>query len=564
MAHGARFPRSGLPLYSWDDKPRDGAVFPDNGWVSYRLGLEWINKIEGMIRSELKHLSVSELDSTVRVFIDFYKSVVHLCATEFEPVPQEYDFDFELWLRDTTSYTEKDKEHLRDQLEKDPNYDPFSDRSINRYVEWCLCFIKAEYYPTWKYPRPIKSRTDRWKCHVGPWFNAINKVLFAHPFFIKKIPLNERSVYMKNLLMGFSLFNCTDFSKFEAHFIACVMEITEFVFYDYVLQRVASRAKFMGAIRKVICGRQFFKYHWFSSSFKATRASGEMCTSCGNGFSNFAVFNYLCRFFEADDWAAVFEGDDSVNSIKPSHIVLRTQDYEDLGWDCKLMQTEDFSTASFCGIVADNIEMIQVTDVRESLVTFAWAGKKYLNSNHLTLMSLLRAKGYSMVYQYPGCPILDALGHYALRITDDAVIHSRMLKLFKRNQLFPDRYKAELYQDLFDRISRCLYSRPKRTPSGPRTRDLVYKLYGVSLDVQFYIELTLDSKDDLDPLILHVDWPNEWTVCYDRYVFSYNDMFATLSHPMAGSISTVNACMSAVEASRVGVTRHRDDVECVP
>jgi hypothetical protein len=465
---------------------------------------------------------VEQRADTLEFLWDFKKNTVALCLREFEPLPADYDYSVDAWLP-KTSYRVVDKEKILREVEKVPLVDVSDQSAEMQKIFDCECFIKSETYPEWKAARPIKSRTDRWKAHVGPGFHAIGEILFGHKFFIKKIPLPERTKYMKELFERFKLLNCTDFSKFESHFIRCVMECCEFVFYDYVLQFAPIRSWFMADIRKVLAGRQRFVYPWFTTSFEATRASGEMCTSSGNGFSNYAIFDYLCELFQVDDKAAVFEGDDSVNSVLPVTVSFNTQDYTDMGWNCKLMQTESFNEASFCGIVGDQDDMVQVCDIREAVANFGWTGRRYVNADEKTRRALLRAKGYSLVYQYPGCPVLQELGLYALRVTNSPVIHKRLIRMLNKQTAWSDRYTHEKFGFLNELIIRGLELPIRDVPIN--TRVLVARLYNISVEEQIATEALLRAKKDFGGIVYPFSFPEVWRECWDKYVCRYNDVF---------------------------------------
>jgi hypothetical protein len=536
LKQGACFPRGLPPLYNGRTCRAKGSLLNSgNKWVEEKLIQSEIDRLMAIVADDLSHLTPEQIKMTQEVYLDFYKSVVDLCVTEFTPIDPEYDFGVEEWLSETTSYTEADKARILKEIDDYPDFKTTHDTKRAKRAMRCECHIKDEPYPSWKPARPIKSRSDRWKAHVGPAFNAINKVLFKHRFFIKKVPLPDRSNYMKKMFEEFkSILNCTDYSKFESHFIRMVMEMTEFVFYDFVLQHTKIRSKFMADIRKVHSLKQTFKYQKFMTSFKATRASGEMCTSSGNGFSNFAFFNYLSKFLGAEEVAAVFEGDDGVTAIKPADIVMKTQDYEDLGLLCKLNQTVEFCEASFCGIVCDPDDMVQVTDVNKALVNFGWTNKKYANADHPTRMSLLRAKGYSMIYQYPGCPILQSLALYALRVTNKLTIHTRMLAMYAKRRLFQDRYTHDKYHELFDSLQgKILTSLPTRLVPD-KTRDLVNRLYGIAPESQIEFEHYLDSLTEVQQLTCSFDFPRQWHDAWDMYVRDYSDIWIPLSHPTRG------------------------------
>jgi len=217
----------------------------------------------------------------------------------------------ESWLEKNTSYTQKEKEDLKRTHEESPR--------IHKKHTYCKCFCKAETYIEVKHARPIKSRTDRWKTEVGPAFQAVNEMLFKHRAFVKKIPLDERPAYLKKILKETGIdIDCTDFSSFEAHFIRCIMLTCEFVMFSWILHRHPIHDDFMMKIEKVHASAQRFIFKYFTTSVWATRASGEMCTSSGNGCSNYLVFKYIARTKGARTAEGGHEGDDGITQTTPA------------------------------------------------------------------------------------------------------------------------------------------------------------------------------------------------------------------------------------------------------
>lgn len=488
-------------------------------WVESKVK-EW-PKILKIIRSELPSSGVTE-----EVLLDLYKHTIHLCQAEFQPVPPEFNISIDEWL-ETTSYTMKEKESLRNEIEKEP---VITNESLK-----CKCFCKAESYEEYKHLRPIKSRSDRWKVEVGPLFSAVNHVLFHHPCFVKLIPIADRPRYLKELVsfLGCSV-DCTDFSTFEAHFIASFMYILEFVFYSYVFSKNNNHDTFVNKIRPVLSGNQTFKYKYFTTSHRATRASGEMCTSSGNGFANYCLYLYIARIKGAHYAKGGHEGDDGATCTKPNESRPTAKDYDDLGWICKSFSVPTFSEASFCGIVSDQEDLINVTNIKKAICEFGWTSEKYAHASNTTLMALLRAKGFSMVYQYPGCPILDALGHYALRITDTSVVRDRLDRLLQSK--FLDLYKREI---LLQAIEKITNERPERKDTPQNTRMLVERIYQISVDKQRQIEMYLDQLDRVQPLCVDLDFPVSWAETWQCYVRPTYDRFWMVNNPNQNARSSL-------------------------
>lgn len=451
-----------------------------------------------------KYLPPHRVLGTLQVLWDIRKHSVEMCY-QFEPLPPDYDTTIETWLTKTT-YTNKQKDMLKAKYNED--------QSFKRKDFSCKSFIKAETYPEFKYPRPIKSRTDKFKVQVGPIFQGINEQLFKNTkWFIKKIPVKDRPRFLKEHLGEAERFDCSDFTSFEAHFLDALMYAIEFPFYRYFTQFLPEKQNFMQFVEKLLeVNKCIFKDFVI---FSASRASGEMNTSSGNGIANLIVTSYIARAKGAVSMRASFEGDDGIFVVHPIICSPESADYIRLGWNCKHASFDKFSDASFCGILADPEELITVCDVTQYLADFGWTRQQYVGAKNTTLMALLRAKGYSALYQYPQCPIIEALGRYALRVTDSPIVHKKMRKMVRDNKIADSNYKSQLYHKILEEMDNSL---PRRQEPGPNTRLLVAEKFGIDAKHQIEIENYLDSLTVAQPLSININVPEVWRLNHELYV----------------------------------------------
>jgi hypothetical protein len=467
-----------------------------------------------------KHVLSTRLDVTTAVLFDIMKAATIFAINLIEPLPSDYDCSLETWLS-KTSYTSKEKEKFRAEIKLSKN--------ITRKDKVTKCFVKAETYPEYKFPRPIKSRTDRFKALLGPIFQGINEKLFSNTeWFIKKIPVNERPEFIKQKVGNSNKISCTDYTSFEAHFIDCMMYSIERPLYYWIIHKLPCANKFKHELTTLmetnIC---LFKDILV---FCMSRASGEMNTSSGNGWSNLVLFLYLTTNLGAIHQSGSFEGDDSITSTTPSECTPIHQDYEDLGWNCKVEFPEGFSTASFCGIVADPDELINICDIKAYVGDFGWTRQQYVNASSDTIHALLRAKGYSAVYQYPNCPIIDSLGRYALRVTENPAIIKTLNKMIKNHKITDSRYKHNKFQELMKLHDGKLP--PKRNePDILKTRNLVAKIYNIDIQKQLEIEKYLDGLNKIEILDINIEPPSLWEYNSDNFVHTEHS-FHELQQPI--------------------------------
>lgn len=442
--------------------------------------------------------------SLFQELLDFAKRYVKKI---FHPLPASSDVSVEAWLVKCPNYSQVRKAELLDKYYKITNRMAFK----NRFVK---SFCKDERYPEYKHARAINSRVDEFKTLVGPYFRLIEEVFYKHPDFIKKIPVADRpsALFAKLCKLGVPV-QCMDFKAMESHFTEITFEL-EFQFYEFMTQFLSGASRFMNEVREVIGGLNTCFFKNFVSQMMCARMSGEMNTSLGNAYVNWIISKFVAfKHGVLDSHEGYFEGDDSA-VISP--YIPSPKDYEDLGFKIEMSTEPSVDTASFCGMIFDPVEKTNITDPLQELITFGWTNRRYVGAKLTTKLALLRCKSLSMVYQYQGCPILAALGRYGLRCSRRICVDKvkQSMSLWEREQ-FEQAQEATRGQKLKLVLSR---------PIGMRTRLLMEKHYGITVDDQIKVERILDSMNDICPM----DFPflmkymhKDWTHYYDNYVIEF-------------------------------------------
>jgi hypothetical protein len=399
------------------------------------------------------------------------------------------DFIFEVWLKDAP-YTDSRKAELR-RVHKE-----HEDRPVDTKVK---AFTKDEDYEEFKHFRGIYSRCDDFKTRVGPFFKAFGDKLFASPYFIKKIPVPDRPLFLADLLAQSEKLFCTDFSQFEATFVQQLLGVEMWV-YRYSLCKHPRQKELMDLIAKM-AGVNIIDFKDFTVQLIGKRMSGEMNTSCGNGLMNLLMTMYILHKAgnHPEHIKAMFEGDDGIVGCK---FIPDATEYARLGAKIKLTIPSGLHTASFCGNVFDPDVKHNVTNPLEASVRFGWTKSTYLRSSQKVHLLLLKSKSLSMLYEYPGCPILRSLANYGLRMTKDLEL----------TEQFQDANAASSYEreQLLDMRKYGIREEIIRTEVHIKTRQLVEELYGISIEMQLQTEKYLDSLNDLRPLELNLPFPRVW------------------------------------------------------
>lgn len=491
-----------------------------------------------MIAGVCKRFGMKPPDPDPALLAEFKVFVEDWLSKNFVPLSPDTDVSVETWL-EQTNYPKWRKDEL---LEAWKKVDNIWDESKGYFK--CKSFMKDETYPTYKHARGINSRSDEFKCFVGPLFKAIEKVVYEDKHFIKHVPVRDRPQFIYDLLYKTgAVYMATDYTAYESHFTLQIMQSCEFVLYDYMTQHLPQHEEFMRACQQVLGGRNVCEYKSFTVSLDATRMSGEMCTSLGNGFANLMIMLFVCMKNGNKDVDGVVEGDDGGFSMRGDPPT--EADFAKLGFTIKIEVHQELSEMSFCGLIFDVEDKVNVTDPREVLATFGWSVRQYSRSSSAKKKALLRCKALSIAHQYPGCPILQALAFYALRATRSVMeCEEEVLRFIERRRDLNMWEREQLISAARDMRS----LKPIKVPMN--TRFLVENKFNVTIEEQLKIEAYLDSKWELTPLSLPLirdlmlpEWGDYW----DKYVRPYPKNLADLERPVEYMVPRIrngtNVCL---------------------
>jgi len=445
-----------------------------------------------------------------RITLRRYKKFVkRFDRKHFKPLSPDTDLSFEKWIA-TRPYPEWRKEELKA---------VFQDIKLmtieERYIV-VKCFIKDETYPAFKFARGIYARSDYFKCIFGPLVAAVEEEVYKHPAFIKKIPIKDRPQYIRDRLGNLDkLLFATDITSMEAAFDPGLMDACDITLMDYMCSRLDSA--WWEKVYSVPKGENLCSFKHFLFKIVARRMSGEMSTSVFNGHANLTSIHFLCQENGLGEPVEVVEGDDGLFTTS-SGKAPTPKDYAEIGLRVKLEQHESYATASFCGIIFDESDMINVTNPLEVLVEFGWANSRYVGSNKGKLLSLLRCKSLSYLHQYYGCPVIQEMALYGLRMSrsfqvKEFIEKSRVFSMWEREQL-----RQAVNDDSIDLIN------GRDVPMN--TRLLVERQYGITVEMQLQLEEYFRGLSKLTPLVLDcLDFPTDWIRYGCHYVAPRNVPF---------------------------------------
>lgn len=437
-----------------------------------------------------------------------------------KPLSPDVDRSFLSWLP-RTSYDTKRKDELTKIYE---DIVEFRERNSSGKLKNFMVklFVKDETYVTWKHARGIYAREDVAKVYFGPYVKLMEDIIYDQPEFIKHVPVRQRADYiMRNLYMEGGFYVATDYSSFEATFVQKLMLNCEMVLYEHLLGSLAEGSEILSIMTEVWTGVNIIKNRFLHCTVIASRMSGEMTTSLGNGFSNLMLMVHACRILGCE-CRGVVEGDDGLFVFMPGSKIPDAHMFADYGCIIKLDVYTRISDASFCGQLFDPIDQEIITDPMEVLAKLAWLNSKYASARSSKIRALLRCKALSYYYQYPACPIVTEMALYCLRVSAGCDVRSVLSSV--------DSYKKSLVLEALDQK----VWREERKEIGQQTRLLVEEKYNISISVQIEIENLLASKNDLTPLDIKsfvLSCPEEWVVYSEKYTLP-----ATISEIRRSSI----------------------------
>jgi len=392
------------------------------------------------------------------------------------PIDEGADVSVESWLANS-NYSPTRVRQIKHRYQQMYNgcIHPSSRRS--RVVK---CFVKDESYIGYKHLRSIYARVDDTKLAIGPYFKHMERMVYANRHFVKHVPVKDRAELLHERFKYSSRVVGSDYSSYEKHFDLDTFTI-ELELYSYMLTNIPQGKWILEMISGVLRGMNYCKYTTVSMELPSGRMSGEMNTSLGNGFVNLMLFLYVNQTLGNTNVDCLVEGDDLVGTYEGQE--LTPVHYQQLGYTIVLKQYRSASEASFCGLVHDEEDQISVADPTKIMLTIGWTSTRYIDAPNSTLIKLLRAKGYSTLYQYAGAPIIQSLANYILRVTKGSTYKIPVEWTFwQQKNIFSTNVKVKVV--------------------GIRTRMLVERVFGYSITEQLDLEEYFDNCTRIQPIPL--------------------------------------------------------------
>jgi len=424
--------------------------------------------------------------SLIGKFREFVKRWI---SRNLDPLDSNTDFSIGSWL-ESSNYSARRASQLHARYEQMRGSVTHPSEKKSQRVK---CFVKDESYLCAKHVRSIFARVDDIKVVIGPFVKAIESSLYRSPFFVKHIPVADRARVMWDRLRLGDKIVSSDYTGYESHFTAEILSI-EMHLYEYMLQNVPRGKWVIEMLRNMLSGENYCMFRTLMAIIPACRMSGEMNTSLGNGFMNLMLYLFLNEVSGNTHVDCLVEGDDLIGCFTGKN--LSAELYAELGFTVKLEYHADVCTASFCGLIFDPEELVSLPNPIKVLLNTGWTTANYVGSSLKTRMGLLRAKGFSLVSQYSGVPIVQSLGLYILRVTNSFALKIPVKWTEWQTRHFTTEFKVK--------------------EPGFKTRMLMERVYGVSVFAQYDIEKYFDEKNVISP-ISHALLDDLWTLEQKEY-----------------------------------------------
>lgn len=445
------------------------------------------------------------------------------------PLDVNTDVSFAAWA-DKTSYSKAEIERIAADLwaqfscimRKDCDVNSFKkrERLPGDIMEFIMSNIEPQKFQL-KFGRSINARKNWFKGFSGPIFHLIEEALFScvdKEFgfcpFIKHVPVSDRTEFITNHLTSpGQVYVQTDHSAFEAHTVREVMDAVELPFYKYMSKNLHGGDIWYRVVHRVMTMTVWSKYrNKVKIMTEPMRYSGEMCTSLGNGWTNYVVMKFLMRTNNVVGRGFV-EGDDGIFVLSK---VIADDEFRNLGFSVKL---EQFSTLGECGFCSLNFgpNGQNVRDPREVLAGFGWSFSDCRHGGVQVCRGLLRSKAFSLAFEMPNCPILSSFAKMVLRCTRGAKLRWDMRDVRYKHQQIYRLYQQGRLPEVEARLSsECTLEQ----------RQFVADHYRILVTDQIELEAYFDSIQEvvsLDHPILDKMFPALWRLYGRRYSYTIYD-----------------------------------------
>lgn len=470
----------------------------------------------------LKRIASVPPEYDEQIMESLYEYTRKFCETNLVPLLPDVDISNATWLKNNKSYTEQRKLHMA-KIFQNTDHDYLSRKAKHTKVKH---FTKEESYPEYKAPRGIFPRSEAALNRYGPVIACISESVWKLPQFIKKIPVGDRSNYIKEYFSDIEgVSQIGDFVSYEASFVKKLMNVA-FILYKYMTQNHPEAYARVLEFESVVTGVNTIEGANFVVSILCGRMSGEVDTSVANGFTTLMVIGHVHERF-LHTFRSLVEGDD--NNTK-SKLRMTPEMFLPYGLNIKIFAAPNEFEGGFCGMQFDPEANTNIIDPVKVILKSCWSKRQYNDAVLSTRQALTKSVALCRLHEAPGCPIVQEFAAYLLRMTYRNRANFQHLDYYELEQkgllnvIDSVKEKKEHLIKKFLPFSMQLAMTPYK-PVQWSTRLMMHRLYKITPDEQIRIEKFFRDKTDDAPFFIEEIYRNchaDQIDYYNRFV--YEDM----------------------------------------
>lgn len=376
-------------------------------------------------------------------------------------------------------------------------------------------FIKDEDYDTWKHARLIngtskQSYRDDVLGFQGRYVKSCEKAVYHKlPGLVKSLTPHERAELMTDL-GDYHTKTIGDYKSYESSFSAVKMECVQIAFYEFMFSRLPEGKQVVDAVRRLLTGKNRMKFKGFTWTCMARKMSGETDTALSNALDNLVSWMYVLWkkhgiTIEQAGKMVYVEGDDNASNLLGHKV--EEEDFEQLGLKIVLDDGLEIQETGFCQLYFGMpYNGVICANPWKKLAKFPRVPIRYQGAGSRVFNSLLRAQALSMLYVHRGAPVVHKLALKLLQLTSGVNIRDSHANVYLNYGLDPDAIRHLDWREFVD------------MDIDDNDRVLVEGAFGMTVEMQHYIEAQIESWDG-GLLDLPIEWfPEEYSIAHDLYV----------------------------------------------
>ena len=382
-------------------------------------------------------------------------------------------------------------------------------------------FMKDEEADEFKHNRLIQSLSKKAVLQdvfgiFSRLIKSVEIVAYDTPGNVKHTTLEERLMRCRKL--GLHNLMTSDYSSFEASHKSKIIEAVFRPFFNHVFQALPKREEYVDAIIHMLKADRIYEFGKKNDIDKFLAAFGivpieqsgdpttALCNLILNMIAYLDVYGSKGVPIEKAVELLLLEGDDDVND--PLDLKFTKQDFAKRGLIAKNVPGLDLESAGLCQMFFHpEVDVVCPNPIKKMTSAFK-VPMQYVDASSKTHRSLLRMQAMSLLAMHARAPITHAMARAMMRITSGTNVRK-------------DHWKHAGYHVLVESAKAVKWRELQDLEVDPRSRLMVERVFGVSVEMQFYLEGLFDAWEG-GPLTVPLElFPRAWRDYHDDYSQDY-------------------------------------------